>query len=800
MKKLRNHEQYDPLAKPEAMIQGEKYRFTVLTSRLIRIEYSEEGAFLDDATFAVQNRNFDVPDFSVTRRENWLRIETGHICLQYDTTKAFDQESLQIYYTGKNASVYAGRHLPRWRFGVSASNNLRGTTVSLDTVDGACPLENGIMSLGEITVLDDVRSYVLSASGQYLPRQSGQTVDQYLFCYGCADAGRYDFAGALRDYYQLTGKPPMLPRYVLGNWWCRYYAYTQQEYLNLMNRFQKEDIPFSVAVLDMDWHYVKIDSKYGGGWTGYSWNRELFPDHKKLLSDLHEKNIHVGLNLHPQGGVAAHEDAYEPMADAMGTDKEKEETVSFNIHDQKFVESYFELLHRPHEKDGVDFWWIDYNTKIRELSPDPAPLLNHYHYVDNENDTRAMILSRYAGPGSHRYPIGFSGDTVSSWDSLAFQPYFTANAANIGFGWWSHDIGGFQMGSKDDELIARWVQFGVFSPINRLHSSNLRYMSKEPWRYNKICEAAMKRFLKLRHALIPYLYSTACRHAQGDFPLVHPLYYRWQTEEAFRNKQEYAFGSELLVSPIVQSMDPATRMGAAKVWLPEGIWYDFFTERKYIGDEVFTAYRDLNSMPVFAKAGGIIPMTKPSCGDNDTSNPTSLYIKVFCGADGSFQMYEDDGISYACENGCFALTDYCLQWGERPVFAGVVTKADCTAVPACRDYEIEFIGMQNCDVSVSAGIPFAKDYTDGVITVTLKNVSGDFTITLGHDRLMENDLLCWLDAVLENASIQYTLKETLYRELTKDVPLQKKINFLMGAVQDEHMRLALLEIITHCDI
>lgn len=798
MKKLRKYDRYDPLANPKAIIKGEKYRFTVLTARLLRIEYSEDGSFLDEATFTVQNRNFDVPDFTVSKTGDVLKIQTEYVCLKYDTTKAFDQESLQITYTGKNASVYAGRHLPQWRFGVSASNNLRGTTVSLDTVNGACPLENGIMSLGEVTVLDDADSYVLEASGQYVQRKLKQTVDQYLFCYGYAGAGRYDFTGALQDFYQLTGKPPMLPRYVLGNWWCRYYAYTQQEYMDLMNRFQKEDIPFSVAVLDMDWHHVNIDTRYGGGWTGYSWNRDLFPEHKKLLSDLHEKHIHVGLNLHPQGGVAAHEDAYAAMADAMGADKAKEETVEFDIHDPKFIENYLELLHRPHEKDGVDFWWMDYNTKIRELDPDPAPLLNHYHYVDNETDTRAMILSRYAGPGSHRYPIGFSGDTVSSWDSLAFQPYFTANAANIGFGWWSHDIGGFQMGSKDGELIARWVQFGVFSPINRLHSSNLRYMSKEPWRYNKICEASMKRFLKLRHALVPYLYSMGYRHAQGGFPLVHPLYYRWQTGEAFRNRQEYAFGSELIVSPVVQPMDPATRMGAAKVWLPEGIWFDFFTGRKYTGDEVFAAYRDMDHMPVFAKAGAIVPMTKLPYGDNTTSNPGTLCVKVFCGADGSFQLYEDDGISYAYENSQFALTDYRLQWGKEPVFTGAVTKADCAAVPASRDYEIEFIGMQDCDVTVSAEVPFDKVYADGVITVTLKNVSGDFTITLSNDRLMENDLICWLDEVLENSAIQYALKETLYRELTKDMPLQKKINFLMGAVQDEHMRLALLEILTHC--
>lgn len=117
---------------------------------------------------------------------------------------------------------------------------------------------------------------------------------------------------------------------------------------------------------------------------------------------------------------------------------------------------------------------------------DPLWLLNHYHYQDScKNAEGGVILSRYAGPGSHRYPVGFSGDTIISWNSLRFQPYFTATASNIGYSWWSHDIGGHMLGDYDEELQTRWLQFGVFSPITRLHSSRSPFNSKEPWFFQK---------------------------------------------------------------------------------------------------------------------------------------------------------------------------------------------------------------------------------------------------------------------------------------------------------------------------
>ncbi len=197
--------------------------------------------------------------------------------------------------------------------------------------------------------------------------------------------------------------------------------------------------------------------------------------------------------MHPAEGVHAHEERYAAIARRMGVDPDSELPIDFDPTDPAFLEAYLEELHHPREAEGVDFWWLDWQqggvTRMPGL--DPLWLLNHFHFLDagrprpDGTARRPLTFSRYAGVGSHRYPIGFSGDTVITWASLDFQPYFTATASNVGYGWWSHDVGGHFFGYKDDELAVRWTQFGVFSPITRLHSSDGPFNTREPWRYGE---------------------------------------------------------------------------------------------------------------------------------------------------------------------------------------------------------------------------------------------------------------------------------------------------------------------------
>ena len=683
-------------ARPEAreanVVKGDKYRITVLTEGLLRLEYSEDGIFEDRATQTVLNRDFAETAFEVKETEEELIIVTKRLRLTYNR-KAFDPRGMmiQVYGIGGGSTWHYGDEL----------HDLRGTARTLDTINGACELGHGLVSRQGFSVLDDSASLTLNEDGWVEPRKKG-IQDIYFWGYGA------DYLECLRDFYYLCGKTPMLPRFALGNWWSRYYEYTEESYLELMRRFDEEGIAFTVAVVDMDWHLVHIDPKYGTGWTGYTWNPGFFPDPKRFMDELHKRGMKITLNVHPADGVRAHEEMYEAMARELGKDISKEEPVSFEITNPAFLSAYFKYAHHPNEEKGVDFWWIDWQqggiTKLEGL--DPLWMLNHFHYLDNGRDgKRPMTFSRYAGPGSHRYPVGFSGDTVITWESLRFQPYFTSTASNIGYGWWSHDIGGHMNGYKDDELEGRWYQFGVFSPINRLHSTKNEFNGKEPWRFKAEVRTVMDDFLRLRHELVPYLYTMNYRAWAEDTPLVLPMYYYEPLkDEAYRVPNEYCFGTEMIVMPVTSPRIKGLNRAKEKVWLPEGTYIDFFTGMIYEGGRTMDMYRGIESIPVLVKAGGIVPMQEKTDAVSVSRNPDRLVLKMFAGADGSFTLYEDDNVSCDYEKGICVKTEFELNWsGEQKIVihpahgeSGVSVKE---LIPEKRSYRIELYGCP--DVSVT---------------------------------------------------------------------------------------------------
>ena len=490
----------------EFIITKNKVRLSIITDRLLRVEIDKKCQFTDEPTQSIICRNFAKPQFKVVEDGDTLIIITTKTIFKYDTK---NQKMLGI-------SVRGGKNLTEFK-----SGNLKGTYRTLDMTTGSIELGDGLMSKNGVTVYDDTKSLILNPDGTIGERK--KTVkDEYYFAYG------NDYRGCLKDFFSLSGQVPLVPRYSLGNWWSRYKAYTQQEYIDLMNKFVEKDIPITVATIDMDWHWVDVKQRFGksggkptlnphapdfilqgDGWTGYSWNTELFPDYKGFLKWLHDKNFKVTVNLHPAQGVRFFEDMYEDFAKRMGVDPATRQKIPFDITDPDYVDAYFNILHKPYEDQGVDFWWIDWqqgkNTKVKNL--DPLWALNHYHTLANDKgNNRPLILSRYAEIGSHRYPLGFSGDTKICWEALDFQPYFTSTATNVGYTWWSHDIGGHMGGSKDDELYTRWIQYGLYSPIMRLHSTSNEFMGKEPWKHSFEAETIAVDVLRQRHAMIPYLY------------------------------------------------------------------------------------------------------------------------------------------------------------------------------------------------------------------------------------------------------------------------------------------------------
>ncbi|MEP6560725.1 MAG: TIM-barrel domain-containing protein, partial [Nakamurella sp.] len=586
-----------PIAHPAAVVQGDRFRITVLSAGLIRLEYSADGVFEDRASAFALFRDLPVPDFRVTENEHALEILTDRVRLIYDRAP-FTASGLSIQIRGNISSYHS-----IWRFGETV-DDLGGTARTLDNADGRVPLEPGVASRWGFSVIDDSRSLLLDDDGWVAPRDGSKT-DLYFFGFG------HDYPAAVRSLYAVSGPTPVLPRFALGNWWSRYHRYSSAEYLDLLDRFRAEGIPFSVAVLDIHWHPIDIDATYGSGWTGYSWNRELFPDPPEFLRQLHEQGLRITLNVHPADGVRAFEDVYPAVAHALGIDPTSGDPVAFDVTNPEFLAAYFEILHRSLENDGVDFWWIDWQSgpHSRVAGIDPLWMLNHFHFLDNaRGGNRPLTFSRYAGPGSHRYPVGFSGDSVISWASLDFQPFFTATAANIGYGWWSHDIGGHMLGTKDDELATRWLQLGVFSPITRLHSGLSPFNSKEPWRFGAAARATMTEFLRLRHRLLPYLHTMNHGAARDGSPLVRPMYWSHPDDaDAYQVPNQFMFGTQLLVAPITTPADTSLQLASVRAWLPEGCWVDVLSGLVYTGDRRIVLHRDLTAIPVLATAGAIIP-------------------------------------------------------------------------------------------------------------------------------------------------------------------------------------------------
>ena len=791
----------------EMVVKGEKYRISVLTERLIRLEYSKKGVFVDEKTQTIMNRDFETFRFRVEEKEDSLSIVTKYLRLIYDK-KEFSGEGLKI-----NVSGNFGTTSSVWHYG-DKNESLKGTVRTLDTIDGATELGEGVVSKKLWSFIDDSKSMLL-VDDDFVIREDEEAIDIYFFGYGL------DYKEALRDFYKLSGATPLLPRYSLGNWWSRYYKYTDESYLELLERFKREDIPFNVAVLDMDWHITDVDSKYGTGWTGYTWNKEYFKEPEKFLKELHERGYKITLNVHPADGVRAFEDSYKEFAKFMGVNIKNEDPVLFDIADKKFREGYFKYVHHKLEKQGVDFWWIDWqqgeNSGKKGL--DPLWLLNHLHYKDIQRDKRrGLILSRYAGVGSHRYPLGFSGDTIITWDSLNFQPYFTATASNIGYSWWSHDIGGHMNGTRDDELFVRWVQFGVFSPIMRLHSTCNDFSGKEPWNYNDITNAIIKKYLRLRQRLIPYLYTMNLKTHKDGLPLILPIYYfESENEKAYNYPNEYYFGEDLLVCPITEKGDELSKLSRVKAYLPKGYWVDIFTGIKYAGEREIEIYRSLDDIAVFARLGSILPLDARKSG-NEIDNPNELDLHIFAGADGSYSLAEDARELADFVEKEWRYTEFLgktkenfLDYNDKKYtyeFNIEAVKNNIADNIKKRKYNVYLHGIKEYySLEISAGkksiSPLAISYDDKVnaLVINLDNISLDKEIRINivskynynSFEIIENKIFAMLNA----AQISYDLKTVLFESIRK---LEEKgVAFVMSEIyslcNNEYVRGAIFELL-----
>jgi alpha-glucosidase len=674
----------NPVADPRAVVTLGKARFTVLTPELIRMEWAADGKFEDHASFVFLNRRLPVPKFEVNRSvsgstvviDTYLQApQKEALTLTYVPTGdgRFTPESLSIEFKVDGKPVV-------WHPGMTDPENLQGTTRTLDGALGGKtvePMDPGLVSRSGWALVDDSTRPLFDSAdfsfktGEKSPwpwvieRPAGERQDLYFFGYG------HDYRKALGDFVHIAGRIPLPPRFAFGAWWSRYWDYTDQELDELVRGFHENNVPLDVFVIDMGWHISQNQLKAAGevdqsghdlGWSGYSWNKVLFPDPDDFLAKLHAEGLKTTLNLHPASGIEPWETHYPEMAKAMGIDPATRKYVPFDITDKKFAINYMNLIHHPLEKQGIDFWWLDWQQeqKTKMAGVMPTWWLNYVHFTDQQREgKRPLLFHRWGGLGNHRYQIGFSGDTVSVWESLAFQPWFTATAANVGYAYWSHDIGGHMPGPVEPELFTRWVQFGAFSPILRTHTTKNPETERRIWAYPEPYSSILRSTFQLRYALQPYLYTEARRTYDSGVAFLRPLYYDWPQEDAaYSSKGEYLFGDQMLVSPVVAPADKASGLATQKVWLPKGEWIEWPTGKRLAGPATFERSFSIDQTPVYLKAGVIVPMQPPMryTGEKPVDPLIVNVWPLAPGMSSSYSVYEDSGVAVEYQRGVFART------------------------------------------------------------------------------------------------------------------------------------------------
>ena len=647
----------NPKADAKAVVTSGNARFTVLTPQLIRMEWSADGQFEDRATLTFVNRETPVPEFKVRESRSKLTITTPALTLTYLKNGKFSDKNLKAVFTLNGKEVV-------WTPGMENPQNLLGTTRTLDGADGSKlqePMEQGILSRAGWSLIDDSQRHVLTPDGSEWEewveaRPEGDRQDLYLFAYG------HDYKQALADYALVAGRAPMPPKYTLGYWWSRYWQYSDNEFVDLVNKLKSMDVPIDVLIVDMDWHETwglrKSNSpkdEYGQriGWTGYTWQKELFPSPANFLKWTENEELKVALNLHPASGIQPYEAVYDDFTKEYGW-SEKGKSVPFKIDERKWADAYFKTVLEPMERNGVDFWWLDWQQwKESKYTPGLSNTfwLNHtfFNHAERQNPgLRPFIYHRWGGLGSHRYPLAFSGDTYATWPMLAYLPYFTATASNVNYGWWGHDIGGhmFHKTQKatDPELYTRWLQYGVFTPIFKTHSTKDPRIERCIWCFPDHM-FLMRDAIRLRYTLAPYIYNAARENYDTGVGMCRPMYYDYpESDKAYETPEQFMFGNDILATTITQPVDSITGLAPRTIWFPEGTWFDCATGSMYEGGRTEELHYTLAENPHYAKAGSIIPMN-PATVKNLQQPCDTLVLTFIPGGDGQLRHYEDDGMS-----------------------------------------------------------------------------------------------------------------------------------------------------------
>jgi hypothetical protein len=745
----------------------------VLSPTLIRLECAADGGFENRRTMTVTSRRARTR-FTTSVERGVRVIRTGRVTLRYRRgSGCFERENLAaLVRIGKRfAKVHpvfgdgpgpppappsppTRTHAPPNPDPNPAprtAGNLGGWARGLDDQEDPVPLADGLISRDGWYLLDDSRSVLLTGEGagfEERPGHDGVYQDGYLFAYGL------DYARGLADLRRLTGAAPLLPRRAFGNWFSRWWPYGAADFQQIVERFQAERVPLDVLGLDTDFKaptgrvknvangYLGRDLSAPYSWNGWDWNREIYPDPKGFVDWLHARGVATYLNIHPSIGdqdprwaETQQRSGGLPFANRVSCGyfmADPGECGVFDWTNERHLDAYWGL-HEPFERQGIDFWWLDWccdesSARVPGLTEDTW-INSLYAARSRARGSRWPSFSRigssywsYFGeqePGAfaeHRHSIHFTGDTAATWQMLDFQSRFTVAEGNIGLPYVSHDIGSFKGKHLADDMYVRWLQAGTFGPINRLHSN---HGDRLPWEYSGEPARIAADLLRLRGSLVPFLYTLARSSHDTGLPMARGTYLRWPKKtDAYRHDRQFMLGDELLVAPVGTPGDPATKT----VWFPPGEWVDFFTGERHSGPAVKELSVPLARMPVFARAGAVVP-SQPYRHNEAAPAGGPLVLTAWAGASGAFRLYEDAGDGLAYRRGQHAFTR--IAHADRGAAGSRITigaaRGTYPGRATRRAWELRVVGVERPRaVLINGRTPADWSYDEATRTVTIR--------------------------------------------------------------------------------
>jgi len=491
----------------------------------------------------------------------------------------------------------------------------------------------------------------------------------------------------------VTGKPPLFPKFSLG-FLNSQWGMNQTKLLGYVSTYRSKGIPLDAYILDFDWMDWGADNygefRFGPNFPSASGGvlRDSLLKNGVKLFGIRKPRVHT-LTIEGQYAISQHY-FVDSLIDYFSN--KMVGRMNFNIPGarQWFYNSFINMNSYT---NGMIGYWNDeadeYGNNFNFLQMQRTMYEGQRQY----NNKRVWSINRNYFLGAQRYAYGhWSGDINTGFSSMQSQPNYMLSSILLGSGWWSMDVGGFN-GTPSSENYYRWMQFGAFVPIYRVHGT--LNQEREPWIYGAEAESISVNYIKLRYKLLPYIYSAAWENHQTGISIARPLLMDYPDDASVANmSDEWMFGDNILVKPVLTS--GAT---SVSVYLPLGIWVDYWNGNNYTGPATITYTVDHNTIPVFVKAGAVIPVAPVGNYSDDPITQNLLTFSCYPGGNGSGYNYEDDDETYNYENGSYATTLFSQTLNNKYIDLNINGRTG-SFTPAVRDYLAEFNFMKSSPDSV----------------------------------------------------------------------------------------------------